>query len=64
MPLEKFFQLDMDKRTKGHSARLKKSRCNTELRRHFFSERVVNSRAGKNLGFLGFFFRFLGFLGF
>ena len=42
LPLENFFQLDMDKRTRGHSAKLKKSRCNTELRRHFFSERVVN----------------------
>jgi len=42
LPFEIFFQLDMDKRTRGHSAKLKKSRCNTELRRHFFSERVVN----------------------
>jgi len=25
----------------NYSAKLKKSRCNTELRRHFFSERVV-----------------------
>jgi len=42
LPFEKFFQLYMDKRNRGHSVKLKKSRCNTELRRHFFSERVVN----------------------
>jgi len=39
---KKFIKLDMDKRTRSHSAKLKKSRCNTELRRHFFSERMVN----------------------
>ena len=42
IPFETFFQLDHDSRTRGHTAKLKKHRCNTELRRHFFSERIIN----------------------
>ena len=42
IPLTKFFQLDTDNRTRGHSFKLVKHRCNCEVRRHFFSERVVN----------------------
>ena len=41
IPFETFFQLDHDSRTRGHTAN-KKHRCNTELRRHFFSERIIN----------------------
>jgi len=36
IPFETFFQLDHDSRTRGHTAKLKKYRCNAELRRHFF----------------------------
>jgi len=35
MPIESY-------RTRGHSFKLKKSRFNTDLRQHFFSERIVN----------------------
>jgi len=42
IPFETFFQLDHDSRTRGHTAKLKKHRCNTELRRHFFSKRIIN----------------------
>jgi ribonuclease P/MRP protein subunit RPP40 len=38
-----FFTLDTNaKGTRGHSAKLVKVRCERELRRHFFSNRVVN----------------------
>ena len=42
IPLTKFFELNTDNRTRGHSLKLVKHRCNCEVRRHFFSERVVN----------------------
>jgi len=42
IPLTKFFELNTDNRTRGHSFKLVKHRCNCEVRRHFFSERVVN----------------------
>jgi len=42
IPLTKFFKLNTDNRTSGHSFKLVKHRCNCEVRRHFFSERVVN----------------------
>jgi len=42
IPLTKFFELNADNRTRGHSFKLVKHRCNCEVRRHFFSERVVN----------------------
>jgi len=38
IPFETFFQLDNNSRTRGHSAKIKKSRCRTDLRKHFFSE--------------------------
>lgn len=38
----KFFILDAHSRTRGHSWKLKKSRCNTDLRQHFFSERIIS----------------------
>ena len=41
IPLTKFFELNTDNRTRGHSLKLVKHRCNCEVRRHF-SERVVN----------------------
>ena len=42
IPLTKFFELNTDNRTRGHSFKLVKHRCNCEVRRHFFSERVIN----------------------
>ena len=42
VPSETFFQLDSNNRTRGHMAKIKKNRCRTSLRKHFFSERVVN----------------------
>jgi len=42
IPLTIFFELNTDNRTRGHSFKLVKHRCICEVRRHFFSERVVN----------------------
>ena len=42
MKMEAFFARDLNSRTRGHSWKLMKRRCNTTLRQHFFSERVVN----------------------
>ena len=47
IPFETFFQLDRDSRTRGHTAKLKKHRCNIELRRHFFSERIGGTNFGR-----------------
>ena len=35
---DKFFTRDSGTRTRGHSWKLKKTRFNTDLRQHFFSE--------------------------
>ena len=40
--LDTFFVLDTDSRTRGHPWKLKKRRMNTDMRRHFFSERIIN----------------------
>ncbi len=42
IPFERFFEIDRCQRTRGHLLKLKKHRCNTDLRQHFFSERVIN----------------------
>jgi len=42
IPLSTFFELHTDTRTCGHSLKLTKHCCHLEIRRHFFSERVVN----------------------
>ena len=42
IPFERFFELDGSRRTRGHPLKLKKHRCSTDLRQHFFSERVIN----------------------
>ena len=39
---ETFFELDNKGITRGHQWKLRKKRCNTDLRHHFFSERVIN----------------------
>ena len=38
-----FFQLSTDRRTRGHKLRLVKVRSRLDIRRNFFSQRVVNS---------------------
>jgi len=35
---ESFFELDSNKRTRGHSCKLTKKRFRTDLRQHFFTE--------------------------
>ena len=42
MPFDRFFELKNDQRTRGHPLKLVKKRCKTDLRQHFFSERVIN----------------------
>jgi len=37
-----FFELDSTGRTRGHCLKLKTGRVSTDLRQHFFSERIVN----------------------
>ena len=37
-----FFELDKSSRTRGHILKLKKSCVVTDLRQHFFTERVIN----------------------
>ena len=44
IPLSTYFELHTDGRTRGHSLKLKKHRCKSEVRGHFFSERVINRR--------------------
>ena len=41
--LDTFFEFAATNRTRGHSLKLKKKRCFTDLRRHFFAERVVDN---------------------
>jgi len=41
-PFNDFFVLQTATRTRGHTAKLEKNRCRLDLRRHFFSERVVD----------------------
>jgi len=38
-----FFEMSTYDRTRGHSLKLNKSRVRTDLRQHFFSERVINT---------------------
>jgi len=42
IPLSKYVELHTDGRTRGHSLKLIKHRCKSKVRRHSFSERVVN----------------------
>jgi len=39
---EIFFEFDTNRSTRGHSLKLKKKRFNTELRQHFFTDRITN----------------------
>ena len=38
--LETFFKIDSASITRGHKWKLKKKRINTDLRHHFFSDRI------------------------
>ena len=40
--VERLFPLRKDSRTRGHSLKIKEGRFRTELRRNFFTQRVVN----------------------
>ena len=42
IPFQRSFEINDDCRSRGHSFKLKKKRCETDLRQHFFSERVIN----------------------
>ena len=42
IPLEKFFEMDTSGRTRGHSLKLRKKRCEMDIRKYFFSSRVVD----------------------
>jgi len=42
LTVDTFFVFDTNSRTRGHPWKLKKRRTNTDLRYHFFSERVIN----------------------
>jgi len=36
------FEFDTSRNTRGHSLKLKKKRFNTEVRQHFFTDRIIN----------------------
>ena len=42
IPVDLFFELSKDGRTRGRTLKLAKHRTDKDLRRYFFSERVVN----------------------
>jgi len=42
IPLTDMFQIDTTGRTRGHSLKLVKYRCNKDIRKYFFSYRVVS----------------------
>jgi len=48
--LDSFFELDTNTRTRGHSLKLKKKSFHTELRQHFFSERIINLWTAEQFG--------------
>ena len=42
IPLTDMFQIDTTGRTRGHPLKLVKCRCNKDIRKYFFSHRVVS----------------------
>ena len=41
VPMTAFFDLIVDSRTRGHSWKIAKKRCKLDIRKYFFSERVI-----------------------
>jgi len=41
VPMNAFFDLTVDSRTRGHSWKIVKKRCKLDVRKYFFSERVI-----------------------
>jgi len=39
---DSIFEYDTNDRTGGHSRKLRKKRFNTDLRKHFFTDRIIN----------------------
>ena len=48
IPMESLFELEISCRTRGHFLKLRKKRVETDLRKYFFSTRVVNRWNGLN----------------
>ena len=42
IPLDEMFHLDVSRRTRGHSLKLIKYRCNKDVKKYFFSFRVIS----------------------
>ena len=42
IPLDEMFHLDISRRTLGHSLKLIKYRCNKDVKKYFFSFRVIS----------------------
>ena len=43
MSFDGFFEYDTNGRTRGHSKKLRKKRFNTNLRKYFFTDRIINT---------------------
>ena len=41
-PFNQFFATSLLTNTRGHTAKIQKARCNFDVRRFFFSERVID----------------------
>ena len=41
-PFSRFFKITTNSTTRGHSAKITKAHCKLDIRRFFFSERVIN----------------------
>ena len=50
IPAHEIFELSTVKSTRGHTLKLAKHRCSTDLRKYFFSERVVDGWNGLDQG--------------
>ena len=42
MSFDTFFKYDTNGRTRGHSKKLRRKRFNTDLRKYFFTDRIIN----------------------